>query len=82
MSDTPETDKARADYQRSIWTSKVGVTAEMIPIEFARKLERERDEARKALADLLDAFDKFGYGNPRLTRALIKAKQNQEQNEK
>ena len=45
--DTPETDKARADYLETIWTSGARITKDLVPIEHARRLERERDEARK-----------------------------------
>lgn len=40
MSDTPETDKA----ERMAFSGEY-----MVPTEFARQLERERDETRKAL---------------------------------
>lgn len=43
MSDTPETDKAF-----KYWPSE---NAELVDANFARKLERERDEARQALED-------------------------------
>ncbi len=42
MSDTPETDAA---YKNHPWDMH-----DYIPLEFARKLERERDELRKALS--------------------------------
>ncbi len=42
MSDTPETDKA----ERMAYAQE-----HMVPTEVARKLERERDEAREALAE-------------------------------
>ena len=42
MSDTPETDKA----ERMAFSQE-----HMVPTEMARKLERERDEAREALAE-------------------------------
>ena len=50
MKPTPETDKARADYQQEMWNSfgtSDGRTSKLVPVEFARKLERERDEARQ-----------------------------------
>ena len=40
MSDTPETDRARC----MAWSNEY-----MVPTDFARQLERERDEAREAL---------------------------------
>jgi hypothetical protein len=46
MSDTPETD-AHAPFRYGI-TTPDGVTTYYIPADFARKLERERDEAREA----------------------------------
>jgi len=42
MRDTPETDKA----ERMAYSQEY-----MVPTEFARKLERERDEARKAATE-------------------------------
>ena len=44
--DTPETDMARAEYLETIWTSGARITKDLVPIEHARRLERERDEAR------------------------------------
>ena len=53
MSDTPETDK------QSWWNHSAG-KIELCPADFARKLERERDVAQKAMGDardiLLDAM--------------------------
>jgi hypothetical protein len=43
MSDTPETDKA----ERMAFSQE-----HMVPTEFARKLERERDEAQATLTDI------------------------------
>lgn len=53
MSDTPETDKA----ERMAFSSEY-----MVPTEFARKLERERDEARGVLQEIANAshFDNIG----------------------
>jgi hypothetical protein len=43
MSDTPETDK-------NTWSdSSEGIFTEVVSSDFARKLERERDEARNEL---------------------------------
>ena len=47
MNDTPETDKA----ERMAYSQEY-----MVPTEFARKLERERDEAREALMKIEDLF--------------------------
>jgi hypothetical protein len=44
MSNTPETDKS----ERMAYSQE-----HMVPTEFARKLERERDEAREALVKIL-----------------------------
>jgi len=53
MSDTPETDAA----ERMAYLQEY-----MVPTEFARKLERERDEAREALREIAEAsgFDNIG----------------------
>ena len=49
MSDTPETDKAF-----KYWPSE---NAELVDANFARKLERERDEAREQVKNLEDQRD-------------------------
>jgi len=46
MSDTPETDEASFEYDDQC--------SPVVDAEFARKLERERDEARKDLQTLQD----------------------------
>jgi len=49
MSDTPtpETDAALASYHRARWTThRTSPCFDLMPADFARKLERERDEAR------------------------------------
>ena len=53
MSDTPETDMA----ERMAFGQEY-----MVPSDFARKLERERDEARNALQEIARAtsFDNIG----------------------
>ncbi len=53
MSDTPETDKA----ERMAFSSEY-----MVPTEFARKLERERDAVREVLQEIANAghFDNIG----------------------
>jgi hypothetical protein len=47
LSDTPETE-AHSPWRYSIKTPD-GVTTHYVPADFARKLERERDEARHLL---------------------------------
>ena len=45
VSDTPETDAELARYQRMRWTSqRKSAVSDLIPAEFARCLERERDD--------------------------------------
>ena len=51
MSDTPETD-AQSPFRYAIKTPD-GVTTYFVPAEFARKLERERDEALAQITKLL-----------------------------
>ena len=51
MSDTPETDAA-------CWERQFDGT-ECVDADFARKLERERDEARAALRELWQSADAF-----------------------
>ena len=54
MSDTPETDAEAMDGMNDYgdplkpWDYKASKDGEVVPIEFARRLERERDEAREA----------------------------------
>jgi hypothetical protein len=48
MSDTPETDKA----ERMAYSQEY-----MVPTEFARRLERERDEARHEIQGWKNKFD-------------------------
>ena len=50
MSDTPETDKQWAD-----WLNKLKMPIESF-VDFARKLERERDEARALAAEMKQAI--------------------------
>jgi len=52
MSDTPDTDAARSDYQRRIWTDRESASFETVPADFARKLERERDKMTAYASDL------------------------------
>ena len=57
MTDTPETDKA----ERMAFSSEY-----MVPTEFARQLERERDEAREVLRELYFAVQrKFAEWAPK-----------------
>jgi hypothetical protein len=60
MSDTPETD-AHAPFRYGI-TTPDGVTTYYIPADFARKLERERDEAREALSLIAGDCDSWLAG--------------------
>ena len=56
MSNTPETDK-------NTWSdSSEGVLHNVVTADFARKLERERDEARSVLQEIANAshFDNIG----------------------
>ena len=54
MSDTPETD-AKCPWRYSI-TTPDGKTTLFVPADFARKLERERDEARRLLGIVRQAL--------------------------
>ena len=55
MSETPETDAAAMDgtdgygYPLKPWDYKASKDGEVVPAEFARRIERERDEARRDL---------------------------------
>ena len=51
--DTPETAKARADYQRQIWSGPIVSTYKLVPAEDMQKIERERDELRKAIRNII-----------------------------
>ena len=51
MSDTPETNAEIAALGFGFYTMR-GFPADAVKIEFARKLERERDEARELAANL------------------------------
>lgn len=55
MSDTPETD-AHSPWRYAITTPN-GVTTHFVPADFARRLERERDEARRLVAVAQEAFN-------------------------
>jgi hypothetical protein len=72
MSDTPETDAASDRIEIGLnhyW---------MVDAEFAQKLERERDEARQATRQWIEAWDRYGDGasmmHPRLTMAITAAR--------
>ncbi len=54
MSDTPETD-AHSPASYAIIRPD-GVRTDYVPADFARKLERERDEARALLAEMQAAL--------------------------
>jgi len=61
MSDTPETDKA----ERMAYAQE-----HMVPTEVARKLERERDEAREVLKEIAEAIGFDNIGNWARNKAL------------
>jgi len=52
MSDTPETDAARIT-EKNGCIATFGVS-QVVSVKFARKLERERDEAREAIRALAE----------------------------
>ena len=54
MSDTPETDKELAELGFGFYTMG-GFPANAVKVEFARKLERERDSYEDALRQILNA---------------------------
>jgi hypothetical protein len=64
---TPETD-VHAPWRYAITTPN-GVTTQFVPADFARKLERERDDAKQIARDLCetisylapDLLDRHGY---------------------
>ena len=59
MSDTPETDNAQFGTGR-------------VSVDFARRLERERDAARKDVRDLMEQYqDSLQYGDEFVDCALI-----------
>ena len=59
MSDTPETDNAQFGTGR-------------VSVDFARRLEKERDEARKDVRDLMEQYqDHLQYGDEFEDSALI-----------
>jgi hypothetical protein len=82
MSDTPETDEACgfASYYDKLQGNIRGVVA----ADFARKLERERDEARQRASDLAlgvkvaDCMYDYGKYSVALREAKIKARYLQE----
>ena len=55
MSDTPETDAAQ--HEGLLRTNPIPL--QVVTAEFARKLERERDEAREALQELWQTADAY-----------------------
>jgi hypothetical protein len=56
LSDTPETE-AHSPWRYAINAN--GVTTHYVPADFARKLERERDEAQKDLAELCARYNEL-----------------------
>jgi len=70
---TPETNVLADEiYARGIKVSEIKM------LQHARTLERERDEARHAIRQWIDAWDRYGDGasltHPRLTMALTAAR--------
>lgn len=65
-SDTPETDAAC--WQEGHWNR-----TECVYADFARKLERERDEAIKELDKKCTMFDKLFYSSERIRNERDKA---------
>jgi len=64
MSDTPETDYA---YKNHPWDMH-----DNIPLEFARQLERERDEARSEIKKLKEELEWHAWaGSPAMDQAKI-----------
>ena len=55
MSDTPETDAAQ--HEGLLRTNPIPM--QVVTANFARKLERERDEARQQIAKLLNKLDQL-----------------------
>ena len=55
MSDTPETDAAMS-------VGLENADRECVPVNFARRLERERDQARVALREAIQFRDTTLYG--------------------
>jgi len=51
MSDTPETDK-------NVSVGLENADRECVPVDFCRKLERERDEAREALEHIVEYWNR------------------------
>jgi len=53
---TPETDAARNDFQRLMWSgSSDAYNVKLIPVVHAERMERERDELRDALRTMHEA---------------------------
>jgi hypothetical protein len=96
MSDTPETDLEDDlfvdcdDSCASLWIIKASTgeefTGDFVPAEFARRLERERDQLRAINAELLEALDFMYNGSPekdqterlaQVRQSLVKAKEAQ-----
>jgi hypothetical protein len=75
MSDTPETDK-------NTWSDSCdGILHKVVTSDFSKRLERERDEAREALQDMLSGWhyirkvhgDLYGVGWDRAQAKAEKA---------
>ena len=69
-SDTPETDAA--ELSEAAFTESGYGPSGYCEANFARKLERERDEARAAIKMMLDAFE---YSGRRLVGAEFEARE-------
>ena len=63
---TPETDALASEHRGAvIWP------------DFARKLERERDEAQDTICDVLKALDAMEYEGPRLAALRVKSERDE-----
>jgi hypothetical protein len=68
VSDTPETDAELARYQRMRWTSqRKSAVSDLIPADFARDLERQRDKLLDALEHMA-CHHRCGCGHPACKR--------------
>ena len=86
FSDTPETDNV-AERLGRIWerfklavhSAPIAYASEptIVPSDFARQLERERDEARATLRDVLIALDAMDHEGPRLAALRVKSERDE-----
>ena len=74
MSDTPETDY-ETNYRSFGFYTMGGIPADVIGVEFARNLERERDAVEQEVADvrdvLLDAMPHIDGSTKKLAELLV-----------